>query len=103
MPLHMRASRPDPATLVLSREEDLPAAVLQRGAIQRGSVITFVRGPDGRVTASAGGVELASVRSPHLAAALFDLYIGDQVRVVQGIVRSSCHNRSHAHAEQGCG
>ena len=63
-----------------SREEDLPASVLQRGSIQRGSVITFIRGPEGRVTASAGGVQLASVRSPHLAAALFDLYIGEQVR-----------------------
>ena len=63
----------------MHREEDLPRTVLQRGSIQRGSVITFVRGQEGRVTASAGGVELASVHSPHLAAALFDLYIGEQV------------------------
>ena len=54
--------------------------MLRRGSIQKGSVITFVRGAKGRVTASAGGQQLASVRSPALAAALFDLYIGDQVR-----------------------
>ena len=68
----------------LHREEDLPSHVLQRGSIQKGSVISFVRGPHGHVTASAGGQQLASVRSPHLAAALFDLYIGDQVRLSFG-------------------
>ena len=58
----------------------MPASVYQRGSIRKGSVITFTReGPEGRVTASAGGRQLASVRSPDLAAALFDLYLGDQV------------------------
>ena len=59
-------------------EDKLPEGVVHGGNVQKGSVLTFTRAPGGRITAAADGKELAAVASPAFAAAVFDLYVGDQ-------------------------
>jgi hypothetical protein len=46
--------------------------------VRKGTVLTFSRGMDGRLTAKAGDTQITSVQSPLLCSALFDLYLGDQ-------------------------
>lgn len=68
----------EPATFLACREERLPSGMVRNGNVQKDSVLTFTRGVGGRVTAVADGQELATVTSPAFAAAVFDLYLGDQ-------------------------
>lgn len=60
------------------REEKLPPHMVRNGNVQKDSVLTFTRAGSGRVTAAANGTELTTVNSPAFAAAVFDLYVGDQ-------------------------
>ncbi len=68
----------EPATFLACREERLPSGMVRNGNVQKDSVLTFTRGVGGRITAVADGQELATVTSPAFAAAVFDLYLGDQ-------------------------
>lgn len=52
--------------------------MVRNGNVQKDSVLTFTRSSGGRVTAAADGKELATVISPAFAAAVFDLYLGEQ-------------------------
>ena len=48
------------------------------GAIKKGTIIEFRRGPGGALTASANGHHIVSVASPALTEAVFDIYLGDE-------------------------
>jgi len=54
-----------------------PGARAGRGSVKMGTVLEFVRGPGGSLAASADGVPIVRVESPALAAAVFDIYVGD--------------------------
>ncbi|KAG2449579.1 hypothetical protein HYH02_005112 [Chlamydomonas schloesseri] len=82
--------RPDDPALrellsYFSRER-LPAHVVVGGgpgsgsepAVRKGAAITFSRSSSGELVTEAGGALLGRVRSPALAEALFDLYLGEQ-------------------------
>jgi hypothetical protein len=71
----------DPALgqlLAVFRDDRLPEGMVRNGNVQKDSVLTFTRAGNGRVTAAANGTELTTVNSPAFAAAVFDLYVGDQ-------------------------
>eukprot|EP00198_Chlamydomonas_reinhardtii_P008959 XP_001698296.1 predicted protein [Chlamydomonas reinhardtii] len=65
--------------------ERLPAHVVVGGgpgnssepAVRKGAAITFSRSSSGELVTEAGGALLGRVRSPALAEALFDLYMGE--------------------------
>ncbi|KAG2428796.1 hypothetical protein HXX76_011496 [Chlamydomonas incerta] len=66
-------------------QERLPAHVVVGGgpgsssepAVRKGAAITFSRSSSGELVTEAGGALLGRVRSPALAEALFDLYLGE--------------------------
>lgn len=55
-----------------------PSARVGIGSVRKGTLIEFRRGPGGSLAASADGVPVVTVTSPHLAAAVFDIYVGDE-------------------------
>lgn len=60
-----------------ARKERLPSAVVDGNTVRKGAVLTFAKDANGHLTAKANNDELLSVRSPKLAQAIFDLYLGD--------------------------
>ena len=50
--------------------------------MRKGTVISFTRDWQGNIRARANDHDLVTVTSPKLAQAVFDIYLGDQVRVV---------------------
>jgi hypothetical protein len=55
-----------------------PSARVGIGSVRKGTLIEFRRGPGGTLAASADGVPIVAVTSPALAAAVFDIYVGDE-------------------------
>lgn len=56
----------------------LPARATRRGCIRRGCVILFSRAQSGHLRTTADGAPIATVHSPKLCEAVFDLYLGEQ-------------------------
>jgi len=46
--------------------------------VRKGTVLTFRRDPGGQLSAAANALPLVTVRSAPLAAAVFDIYFGEQ-------------------------
>ncbi|KAK9833568.1 hypothetical protein WJX81_006874 [Elliptochloris bilobata] len=59
-------------------EESLPASIRAGGAVRKGTVLTFRRDAGGQLSAAANALPLVTVRSEPLAAAVFDIYFGEQ-------------------------
>lgn len=55
----------------------LPVGVTRRGCVRRGSALLFSRSRSGRLCATADGAAVATVHSPKLCEAVFDLYLGE--------------------------
>ena len=55
----------------------LPAAAMRRGCVRRGTVMVFSRSRSGWLRATAAGTPVATVLSPKLCEAVFDLYLGE--------------------------
>lgn len=55
----------------------LPAGATRRGCVRRGSALLFSRSRSGRLCATADGAAVATVHSPKLCEAVFDLYLGE--------------------------
>eukprot|EP00892_Ulva_mutabilis_P011699 jgi/Ulvmu1/8901/UM049_0083.1 len=55
----------------------LAPSATRRGCVRRGAVVVFSRSTSGHLAAAADGVPIATVRSPKLCEAVFDLYLGE--------------------------
>lgn len=60
------------------KEENLPESVKQGGSVKKGTLLAFIKHGSSSMTAKADGKTLATVSSPKLCQAVFDLYLGDQ-------------------------
>lgn len=65
------------ALLSYFRASALPQAATRRGCVRRGTVMQFSRARSGHLCATANGAPVATVHSPKLCEAVFDLYLGD--------------------------
>lgn len=59
------------------KHERIPKDLLDGGSVRKGTVMTFTKDQQGGVIARANDHELATVQSPKLAAAIFDIYLGE--------------------------
>jgi hypothetical protein len=67
------------------REDRLPAGMVRNGNVQKDSVLTFTRASNGRVTAAADGVELAT------GTAMLAVNIYFDAALLRAIALASCN------------
>lgn len=102
--MHAVGGSPDDAALraLLSyfRAAALPAAATRRGCIRRGTLVQISRARSGHLCATADGAPVATVHSPKLCEAVFDLYLGDApvCRKAQAQARVALEHMLRRHA-----